>query len=387
MINFTEPSYIGTSSSRFPSDRPVSVASSIRPTASSSQETTFSSSQTTYNERPSTTYSSSLPVSEQSNPNQSSAVYTNRPSSTDNQNPSNTYSQTPQYTVSSTNGQYPQNKYPDGDKYSTQNTFSTDDRYLGKPTSYSTSDSRPYDDSFSTNRPTYSNSVATTGNEKYPSNGIHTYTSTTQDKFNFYHDIGPIYQYPMLYEHNYPQPNDNRNYPNVYAQNVPTIDGNYYRPTSSSSGTYPTASTTNVADSSIGTYSPSSSYDRPAQTMPTYMPAIATKPGFASTVNQGNGYSQNPIMNSNGNSGNDNSYFYYGASGNDENQTMISGGDGVNDVGLGENMYNRNRSYYNGDYNNHRFDIKNSHSTGEMKPIQTYFNPGDYFYEYTKRKY
>lgn len=378
-----EAGYVGTSSSHFPSDRPTSVINSIRPTATAPQETTFSTnSQTTYNERPSSTYSSSS-VSEPSSLDQSSSTYT-RPSSIDNPNPSNTYSLSTQYTVSSTNGQNrPQNKYPD------QNTFSTDDRYLGKPaTSYSgsTSDTHPYDNSFPTNQPTYSPLAATTGNEQYPSNDIHTYTSTTKNKYNFYHDIGPIYQYPMLYEHNYPQPNDNSNYPNVYAQNIPTIDGNYYRPTIAS--TFPTTSTTNVvASSSSGIYSPSSSYDnRPSQIMPTYMPTITTKPGGYSSANQGNGgYNQNPLLNSNGmTTGNENTYFSYGTSGNDKNQTMING-----DGGNGETMYNssNNVSHYNGDHNNHRFDIGNNHSNGEMRPIQTYFNPGDYLYEYTKREY
>lgn len=382
---FTEVGYVGTSSSRFPSDKPISVTNSINPTPSSPQETTFSSSQTTYNnERPSPTYSNNLPANEQSRPDHSSTIYVNRPSPTENQNSQNTYSQSPQYIPST--GQLPQNN---GDKYSTQNTFSTDDRYSSKPTSYGTSNAQPYDNNFTTNGPTYSNTLATNQNGKYPSNDIHTYTSTSQDKFNFYHDIGPIYQYPMLYEHNYPQPNDNRdNYPNVYAQNVPTVDGNYYRPTSSSAA-FPTASTTNVAHSSIGTYSPSSSYDRPSQIKPTYMTPITSKPGFVSTGNDaGNGYSQKPVMNSNGMPGNDNSYFYYDASGNDENQTMISCGDGVIDVvGTGENMYNKNRSHHNGKHNSHRFDVENSYSNGHMKPIQTYFNPDDYYYEYTKCKY
>ncbi|XP_038108498.1 uncharacterized protein LOC6048997 [Culex quinquefasciatus] len=38
------------------------------------------------------------------------------------------------------------------------------------------------------------------------------------------------YQYPMLYETNYPMPNSNERLPEIYAQNVPTLDGNYLRP-------------------------------------------------------------------------------------------------------------------------------------------------------------
>lgn len=46
-----------------------------------------------------------------------------------------------------------------------------------------------------------------------------------------YQDIYPMYTYPMLYEHNYPMPNDR--YPAPYAQHVPTIESYYGRPTSS----------------------------------------------------------------------------------------------------------------------------------------------------------
>ncbi|XP_053673472.1 uncharacterized protein LOC128723731 [Anopheles nili] len=38
------------------------------------------------------------------------------------------------------------------------------------------------------------------------------------------------YQFPMLYETHYPLPNDKNGYPEIYAQNVPTLDNNYLRP-------------------------------------------------------------------------------------------------------------------------------------------------------------
>uniref|UniRef100_A0A182NBM5 Apple domain-containing protein n=1 Tax=Anopheles dirus TaxID=7168 RepID=A0A182NBM5_9DIPT len=38
------------------------------------------------------------------------------------------------------------------------------------------------------------------------------------------------YQFPMLYETHYPLPNDKTGYPEIYAQNVPTLDNNYLRP-------------------------------------------------------------------------------------------------------------------------------------------------------------
>ncbi|XP_050086227.1 uncharacterized protein LOC126571606 [Anopheles aquasalis] len=38
------------------------------------------------------------------------------------------------------------------------------------------------------------------------------------------------YTFPMLYETNYPLPNKQNGYPEIYAQNVPTLDNNYLRP-------------------------------------------------------------------------------------------------------------------------------------------------------------
>ncbi|XP_061512208.1 uncharacterized protein LOC1279963 [Anopheles gambiae] len=51
------------------------------------------------------------------------------------------------------------------------------------------------------------------------------------------------YQFPMLYETHYPLPNDKNGYPEIYAQNVPTLDNNYLRPEygGTSFGTRPSA--------------------------------------------------------------------------------------------------------------------------------------------------
>ncbi|EAT32565.1 AAEL015299-PA, partial [Aedes aegypti] len=40
----------------------------------------------------------------------------------------------------------------------------------------------------------------------------------------------PNYQFPMLYETNYPMPNNNERQPDIYAQNIPSLDNNYLRP-------------------------------------------------------------------------------------------------------------------------------------------------------------
>lgn len=58
---------------------------------------------------------------------------------------------------------------------------------------------------------------------------------STTDQLHFYHELRPTYSYPMLYEKNYPLPNDKFIGFNTYAQNVPTVASDIYRPTSSSS--------------------------------------------------------------------------------------------------------------------------------------------------------
>lgn len=127
--------------------------------------------------------------------------------------PENVYPSTERYP---NKDRYPPSKYPTESTYSTPNSYPTDDKY-GKPTSYGVN---PHEDTYPTHQTTYSS-------ESYPSPS---YPTTNQDRFNFHHDIYPTYSYPMLYENNYPMPNDKDRFPNIYAQNVPTIVTNYYGP-------------------------------------------------------------------------------------------------------------------------------------------------------------
>lgn len=357
-----KPNFIVSESGYLSSAQPrpssVSNSNSARPTVTTPQENTAASGSVSYNERPST-----IPAS-------------SRPSSTSNsQRPANSYTSESQYPASATPtiDQYPQHKYPDGDKYSTMS--GNDDRYASKPTTLHVGNAHPYDDSFPTNRPSYSNEAATSADQQHPPNDIHTYSSTTKDKFNFYNDMGPIYQYPMLYEHNYPRPNDNRNYPNVYAQNVPTVNVNYYRPTLPAAPTAPTS-----VGGSFGTYSPSNTYGaRPAEAMPTYATA-GTKPSNGLSVNgQGMGYDNRPT---NGKPGNANNYFYYETSGGGDNDATVTSGDGK--IGAGASGYsNNNGSYSDG---KDRRPEENGYATNHMKPIETYFNPDDYYFAPMQRK-
>ncbi|XP_067632029.1 uncharacterized protein [Eurosta solidaginis] len=54
-------------------------------------------------------------------------------------------------------------------------------------------------------------------------------TTPDGDRLYFSQDIYPLYKYPMLYEHNYPAPNDDVYIPGGYASNVPQVD-DHYRP-------------------------------------------------------------------------------------------------------------------------------------------------------------
>lgn len=126
--------------------------------------------------------------------------------------PENIYPSTERYP---NKDRYPTSKYPTESTYGTHNTYPVDDKY-GKPT-YAV---HPHEDTYSTSLPTYTS-------ETY--NGP-SYPTTNQDRFNFHHDLYPTYSYPMLYENNYPQPNDYGHFPNTYAQNIPTILTDYYGP-------------------------------------------------------------------------------------------------------------------------------------------------------------
>lgn len=47
------------------------------------------------------------------------------------------------------------------------------------------------------------------------------------DHLYFSHDVYPLYKYPMLYEPNYPAPNDDLYIPGGYASNVPEVEDRY----------------------------------------------------------------------------------------------------------------------------------------------------------------
>ncbi|XP_030380736.1 uncharacterized protein LOC115628667 [Scaptodrosophila lebanonensis] len=50
------------------------------------------------------------------------------------------------------------------------------------------------------------------------------------DRLYFTHDLYPLYKHPMLYEHNYPAPNDDLYIPGGYAANVPVVEDRYRPP-------------------------------------------------------------------------------------------------------------------------------------------------------------
>ncbi|XP_036332571.1 uncharacterized protein LOC118743917 [Rhagoletis pomonella] len=54
-------------------------------------------------------------------------------------------------------------------------------------------------------------------------------TTPNGDRLYFSQDIYPLYKYPMLYEQNYPAPNDDVYIPGGYASNVPEVN-DHYRP-------------------------------------------------------------------------------------------------------------------------------------------------------------
>ncbi|XP_037942015.1 extensin-like [Teleopsis dalmanni] len=54
-------------------------------------------------------------------------------------------------------------------------------------------------------------------------------TTTNGDRLYFTQDVYPLYKYPMLYEPNYPAPNEDVYIPGGYASNVPEV-ADHYRP-------------------------------------------------------------------------------------------------------------------------------------------------------------
>lgn len=271
---------------------------------------------------------------------------------------------------------YPSSKYPTETTYGTPNTYPTDDKY-GKPT-YSVN---PYEDSFPTSQPTYPS-------ESYPSPSYG--PTTNQDRFNFYHDVYPTYSYPMLYENNYPLPNDKDRYPNTYAQNVPTILTNYYGPGETYyqySRPMPSNRPSDMNDSNF--YLPDHNYnpipsqadrdrptsmgygndrDRPNQTNSEYDQNRTNQIGY-------NGDRDRPYP---AGYNNDNNRPMPGYDSNKPNQYMDRDKPG-NGYGSTTNMLHRPSSTQG--YGNNKAE-GNYHVTKE--PIETYFNPDDYL---PKRKY
>lgn len=161
---------------------------------------------------PSSSTTNRMPPPPSSSSSSSRPTNSPPPPSTGRYPPENRYPSTERYP--SSKDRYPTSKYPSSEStYPTGNSYGTVDKY--RPSTY--------DESYPTTRP-YPDAIIST-NSPSPS-------GSSQDKFNFYQDSGPsvTYSYPMLYETNYPMPNDMNRYPNVYAQNVPTLPSSYYRP-------------------------------------------------------------------------------------------------------------------------------------------------------------
>lgn len=159
--------------------------------------------------------------------------------------PTNDYSNT-QPTLP---GRYPiEHRYPTDDRYPMKDRYPSS-KYP-EPNSYGHTYAdkygpRPYDESYPTTRPPSYGPPYGLLNDRDPS----TFGSQPHDTFNFYQDLAPTYSYPMLYEQNYPSPNDKNGYPNYYAQNVPTVQSNYYRPTFSTPMYGSTTTITGQSDS------------------------------------------------------------------------------------------------------------------------------------------
>ncbi|XP_055593416.1 uncharacterized protein LOC129744747 isoform X2 [Uranotaenia lowii] len=102
------------------------------------------------------------------------------------------------------------------------------------------------------------------------------------------------YQYPMLYETNYPMPNNNGHLPEMYAQNIPSLDSNYLRPEYAGyfgRPTGPSASTGNMkpVDNTISGYG-STGPQRPLDSKPSGYGSGGSRPTGIATGPNGYGY-------------------------------------------------------------------------------------------------
>lgn len=138
----------------------------------------------------------------------------------------------------------------------------------------------------------------------------------------------------MLYEQNYPSPNDKDRFPNYYAQNVPTVQTNYHRPTYSTS-MYGSTSTMGNGQS-----------DLPPPTS-----------GYV--------FSGNPYLPTTGQQHSSTATGYHDR----YNKTMPYGN------GVADSPYRPPTSSYGGTGGHAQ---EGNYQVTE-EPIQTYFNPGDYY--------
>lgn len=125
------------------------------------------------------------------------------------------------------------NRRPDNHPYAQDTNYST--RY---PTEhrYGSTENHPPTDRYPQNK--YSTQYGSSA-PPLPTNGLYGHLNdrdkvSTTDQLHFYQDLRPTYSYPMLYEKNYPLPNDKFIGYNKYAQNVPTVASDFYRPVTSS---------------------------------------------------------------------------------------------------------------------------------------------------------
>ncbi|XP_037050767.1 uncharacterized protein LOC119084803 [Bradysia coprophila] len=256
---------------------------------------------------------------------------------------------------------FPTSKYPTESTYGTPNTYPTNDKY-GRPT-YAV---HPHEDTYSTSLPTHSS-------ETYNSPS---YPTTNHDHFNFHHDIYPTYSYPMLYENNYPQPNDYGRFPNIYAQNIPTILTDYYGPGENyyqhikpdPSNRPPDKNDDNfyLPDHSYNPIPTQSNRDRPmhygndrdrnGQTHFEYEPNGTNPMGYGDRDRTPNGYSNRPMNKPN-------EYM-------DRDKPLTGGYESM------PNSLYKPSSTQNYGYGNNDKAEGNYHVAKE--PIETYFNPDDY---------
>lgn len=261
------------------------------------------------------------------------------------------------------------------------------------------------------------------------------WSTENNDKVVYSHDPNPLYQYPMLYEPNYPAPNDNVYYPGGYAQNSPTLEDRY-KPGPSSSPTSQNSQTTPSHKPVLGSgYGNGYSYGTPISFSTTRRPLNDYRP---SSRRPSNGYDRPSIGYDRPTSGYDRPSTGYDRPGYDDssyyNRDRVGDGNrpgrigdryrpdhngassdrpyGTNNRDYGYKNKDKDNRYGNRDHNNRPdplYDdnrkggsrpppssssssshgqsnpmynpnrIGNSSSNSSNKTISTYFNPEDYY--------